>query len=641
MFMFQKLPFYAKYGAIPESYLIALSYEEQLLWLCKHIEDLDSKIDTSFLQLQNYINEGLDSKQDKLIAGENIVIDNNVISAYIGKNFTPEITADITYGSYDVGATLPHFTVLPSESNKSAIEILEDENPAIFDILGNYTIYEINTDTREILRKANGIATTTYDSFKTTGGRTLAIDFYSTDDYTPRLIKELADYQDQIDDLQDQIDDLDENKQDKLTAGSGISIEDNVISATGGGGGVSVTTLTQNIVLIPDLMPSLGTGFYNTGSYAIQTQATPDNAIIFGNNEIVYFDNLNYIFIGATKWLIYSGGQWSVYLNGEVSTSVSEDEYTKLITSSAVYTAIQQAVQSLSLDITNYYTISEYTQNYYYDLSSVEVGDTLPSPTSGSNCKYMYIPYTDLLISNGKVRIDGTSTSAIFFLLDKVPTDPTAKVTYKGQTGTLDNQIVDLDSLLVTKTYVVFNFTNTDTDSPSVAKCIPMNKVTNNYYNPIEPESYLVSGKALADGLDTKQDTLTAGNNIEINNDVISTKENYSTNEQVIGEWIDGKPLYQKVITQSYNLTNSSIGSQHIDLASLNIDTFCFLSFVGKKVFSSTNSDTEPAFYQASNDFTRVFYRKTETQSYLEFRNAGTNTSIDFICIIKYTKTTD
>ena len=491
MFMFQKLPFYAKYGAIPESYLIALSYEEQLLWLCKHIEDLDSKIDTSFLQLQNYINEGLETKQDKLTAGENITIsEDNVISAEYGEDLTDSLTTGYRYGEYQIGDILPENPVQINDS--ACIDLGSNIEGNKLKYKGKYLIYEIVPSTREITRIQNG----TTDDFLVytidTDGEVI-VNFDDIDVYDTELIY--------IENYSREIANLKQNKQDKLTAGSGISIEDNVISATGGGGGVSVTTLTQNIVLIPDQMPQLGTGFYNTGSYAIQTFATPDNATIFGNNEIVYFDNLNYIFIGATKWLIYSGGQWSVYLNGEVSTSVSEDEYTKLITSSAVYTAIQQAIQSLSLDITNYYTISEYTQNYYYDLSGVEVGDTLPSPTSSSNCKYMYIPYTDLLISNGKVRIDGTSTSAIFFLLDKVPTDPTAKVTYKGQTGTLDNQIVDLDSILVTKAYVVFNFTNTDTDDPTVAKCIPMNKVTNYYYNPIEPESYLVSAKALADGL--------------------------------------------------------------------------------------------------------------------------------------------
>lgn len=41
---FPQIPFWAKVGKIPTSYRVAMSYEEQLLWLCKHIEELDSQV---------------------------------------------------------------------------------------------------------------------------------------------------------------------------------------------------------------------------------------------------------------------------------------------------------------------------------------------------------------------------------------------------------------------------------------------------------------------------------------------------------------------------------------------------------------------------------------------------------------------
>lgn len=99
-----------------------------------------------------------------------------------------------------------------------------------------------------------------------------------------------------------------------------------------------------------------------------------------------------------------------------------------------------------------------------------------------------------------------------------------------------------------------------------------------------------------------------------------ATLDNYSTTEQVVGTWTDGKPLYQQTIIATYTLTSESL-SQRYDLSSLNIDTFCELKFLIKKVFSSTNYDCEPAFYSSTTDLGRVFYRKTETQSQLEFRN--------------------
>ena len=38
MFRYPKLPFYESIGAIPSSYLISLSYEEQILWLCSQVQ---------------------------------------------------------------------------------------------------------------------------------------------------------------------------------------------------------------------------------------------------------------------------------------------------------------------------------------------------------------------------------------------------------------------------------------------------------------------------------------------------------------------------------------------------------------------------------------------------------------------------
>lgn len=52
-------PFIRKYGIIPESYKIAMTYEEQLLWLCKFIEDLKIEFDdfkTVVESLENLVN---------------------------------------------------------------------------------------------------------------------------------------------------------------------------------------------------------------------------------------------------------------------------------------------------------------------------------------------------------------------------------------------------------------------------------------------------------------------------------------------------------------------------------------------------------------------------------------------------------
>lgn len=90
--------------------------------------------------------------------------------------------------------------------------------------------------------------------------------------------------------------------------------------------------------------------------------------------------------------------------------------------------------------------------------------------------------------------------------------------------------------------------------------------------------------------LNNKQDTLIAGDNITIQNNVISSSgagvfignvpTNYSTEEKVIGTWIDGKPLYQKTYYLSSPLTISKdtwVQIQGISIADIDraISTIC------------------------------------------------------------------
>lgn len=112
-------------------------------------------------------------------------------------------------------------------------------------------------------------------------------------------------------------------------------------------------------------------------------------------------------------------------------------------------------------------------------------------------------------------------------------------------------------------------YIETDPTIPTHVKNITQENITNwnnksefsGSYNDLtdKPTIPSVEGLAtteqLAQGLATKQDTLTAGDNITIENGVISStgggssssEEIYSTEEQRIGTWNDGKPLYRKV----------------------------------------------------------------------------------------------
>lgn len=53
-------PFIRKFGMIPESYKIAMTYEEQLLWLCKYVEDIGLEFENVKIALTN-IEEAMNS----------------------------------------------------------------------------------------------------------------------------------------------------------------------------------------------------------------------------------------------------------------------------------------------------------------------------------------------------------------------------------------------------------------------------------------------------------------------------------------------------------------------------------------------------------------------------------------------------
>lgn len=108
-----------------------------------------------------------------------------------------------------------------------------------------------------------------------------------------------------------------------------------------------------------------------------------------------------------------------------------------------------------------------------------------------------------------------------------------------------------------------------------------------------------------------------------------STELNYSTTEQVVGTWIDGKPIYRRV------LTNIPIGSSNVNVidSSVSYDklikgTFTLDGMTGNAIIS--NACSGMTLGVQSNSLTLV---KRTSADY-----AGWN--LNYV-IIEYTKTTD
>ena len=109
-------------------------------------------------------------------------------------------------------------------------------------------------------------------------------------------------------------------------------------------------------------------------------------------------------------------------------------------------------------------------------------------------------------------------------------------------------------------------------------------------------------------------------------------KEVYSTNETVIGTWIDGKPIYRKVITGGTNGTVQVIYSS---------STEKIIKIEGV-VHSTTDGWTIPINYR---DLSTISYTYVTPNGSIIFGITTNNHSVNVVntyeIILEYTKTTD
>ena len=122
-------------------------------------------------------------------------------------------------------------------------------------------------------------------------------------------------------------------------------------------------------------------------------------------------------------------------------------------------------------------------------------------------------------------------------------------------------------------------------------------------------------------------------------NDYLDNLNEYSTEETVIGKWIDGKPLYQKVITFDNTISISYDDNTFIHNIS-NID----IIFVKNAFVYSKN---EKRFYSipvtlynsnTSTDDLNIMVDREKINFYVK---SGWNTAWQKVIILNYTKTTD
>ena len=140
-------------------------------------------------------------------------------------------------------------------------------------------------------------------------------------------------------------------------------------------------------------------------------------------------------------------------------------------------------------------------------------------------------------------------------------------------------------------------------------------------------------GTVAANAILSSEDiTFTSGNNWQAANvhdaldDLYAARvpSNYSTEERVIGKWIDNKPLYQKVVPLSLSGNFSRGWNNNVAFLAENIDTVVSLTLNSKRTNYSM------LFYSVSNSgYLSLYQETTDTYGKPAF------------AIIKFTKTTD
>ena len=121
---------------------------------------------------------------------------------------------------------------------------------------------------------------------------------------------------------------------------------------------------------------------------------------------------------------------------------------------------------------------------------------------------------------------------------------------------------------------------------------------------------------------------------IATKNIYVDARYDYSTDEKVVGKWIDGKPLYQKIVSGQL-VASGDIASCTISTPS-NIDNMVYLYTM------CINSSASVPYPNANNSdkLRTVYFYKSQSLIYVQSKNAA-DASGNIYCTIQYTKITD
>ena len=231
-----------KFGSLPATYKEAMSYEEQIMWLCKEVQRNESYAE-EFQAVIDQINESIGSinsdlddvyrnlndlatnKQNNLTAGTGILLQNSTIStAPTNLSHLLEANGYIDFSNVSVTDVLDLTPVSASNSNYLILEANQGEK---IELVGKLDVAILDSNNQVLFLEKN-LEASSFDNPATVdilyNDRKVVASFYETDTHLPDVRLFMS---------SDFIYDEFSRKQDKLTAGAGISINNNIISATG------------------------------------------------------------------------------------------------------------------------------------------------------------------------------------------------------------------------------------------------------------------------------------------------------------------------------------------------------------------------------------------------------------------------
>ena len=120
------------------------------------------------------------------------------------------------------------------------------------------------------------------------------------------------------------------------------------------------------------------------------------------------------------------------------------------------------------------------------------------------------------------------------------------------------------------------------------------------------------------------------------------TSDNYSTDEKVVGTWIDGKPIYQKTVSIKAPTNTSGVADSNMDISSWNVDNMIELKGFNDGTTASTSVNGYSYGTYDQHFELMTWFNKSDNKLWVRrYTTNANNSGVTVYLTAVYTKTTD